>query len=108
MLRIEGIMAFINFVFEVQLLRLRLRYVNAVLRIQVSRDGVRCSFAAIRADGSVVTWGDPSAGGCCRMVQQQLFDVQEIQGTEDCFAAIRSDGGPVVHAGNMLGTHVEI
>lgn len=63
-------------------------------RIQVSRDGVRCSFAAIRQDGKVVTWGDPSSGGCCRMVRDQLFDVQEIQGTENCFAAIRSDGGP--------------
>ena len=66
---------------------------DIIFRIQVSRDGVRCSFAAIRQDGTVVTWGDPSSGGSCRMVHEQLFDVQEIQGTENCFAAIRSDGG---------------
>ena len=51
---------------------------GAIKHAQVSREGVRGAFAAVRADGSVVTWGDPSSGGYCRMVGDQLIDVQEI------------------------------
>lgn len=45
-----------------------------------------------RADGTVVTWGDPGSGGHSQMVQHQLRDVEQIQGAEHAFAAIRSDG----------------
>lgn len=37
------------------------------------------AFAAIRRDGSVVTWGTPDAGGDSRHVQEQLKNVTGIQ-----------------------------
>ena len=46
------------------------------------------AFAAILADGSVVTWGDPIFGGDSSAVQDQLKTVQHIQATGLCF---RSD-----------------
>ena len=39
------------------------------------------AFAAILADGSVVTWGDPGYGGDSSEVQDQLKGVQQIQAT---------------------------
>ncbi|CAE7443880.1 LIG4, partial [Symbiodinium microadriaticum] len=48
------------------------------------------SFAAIRGDGSVVTWGD-HRGGDSSHVQSELHDVCEIQATFFAFAAIRAD-----------------
>ena len=49
------------------------------------------AFAAIREDGSVVTWGKPEKGGCSVLVQEQLTSVRQIQATNGAFAAIRSD-----------------
>jgi hypothetical protein len=46
------------------------------------------AFAAIRADGSVVTWGAPHAGGDSSAVQDQLKNVQQVQATSMVFAAI--------------------
>lgn len=37
------------------------------------------AFAAILADGHVVTWGDPTAGGDSSTVQNQLHNVRDIQ-----------------------------
>ena len=59
-----------------------------------SRDGVRCSFAAIRQDGKVVTWGDPSSGGVaavwceisssmCRRSREQRIASQPSDPMED-------------------------
>ena len=53
------------------------------------------AFAAILADGSVVTWGDPSAGGDSSRVQDQLRNVQQICGAYFAFAAILADGSVV-------------
>ena len=39
------------------------------------------AFAAILADGLVVTWGDPGYGGDSSEVQDQLKGVQQIQAT---------------------------
>ena len=36
-------------------------------------------FAAVRGDGSVVTWGDPEFGGDSTAVQDELKNVQRIQ-----------------------------
>ena len=36
------------------------------------------AFAAIRADGTVVAWGDARAGGDCSAVQEQLHNVQLV------------------------------
>ena len=46
------------------------RLIN-VLHIQASS----LAFAAVRSDGSVVTWGTPHAGGDSSSVQDQLHDV---------------------------------
>ena len=43
---------------------------------QVHATGV--AFAAILADGSVVTWGDPDGGGDSSAVQDQLRNVQQV------------------------------
>ena len=50
------------------------------------------AFAAILANGSVVTWGDPGHGGDCSAVQDQLKNVQQIQATAWAFAAILANG----------------
>ena len=50
------------------------------------------SFAAIRADGEIVTWGEPEAGGDCSKVQHRLRRVQKLKGTAAAFAAVLEDG----------------
>ena len=50
------------------------------------------AFAAIRADGSVVTWGRAFHGGNSSAVQEQLKNVQQVQASGRAFAAIRADG----------------
>ena len=37
------------------------------------------AFAALLADGSVVTWGNAELGGDSSRVQERLTDVQDIQ-----------------------------
>ena len=56
------------------------------------------AFAAILADGSVVTWGDARAGGASSLVQARLKNVQQIQASTCAFAAILGDGS-VCHLG---------
>ena len=53
------------------------------------------AFAAILADGSVVTWGESDSGGDSSAVQDQLRNVQQIQATVRVFAAILADGSVV-------------
>ena len=57
--------------------------------------GATSAFAAIVADGSVVTWGNPDDGGDSSQVQHQLKDVQLVQATYGAFAAILADGSVV-------------
>ena len=57
------------------------------------------AFAAILADGSVVTWGEPNYGGDSSRVQNQLRNVQQISATDSAFAAILA-GGSVVTWGD--------
>ncbi len=62
------------------------------------------AFAALREDGSVVTWGDSSQGGNSRSVAKQLngsINVKEIYTNDGAFAALREDGS-VVTWGNPL------
>ena len=49
------------------------------------------AFAAILADGSVVTWGHEDFGGDSSAVQDQLKGVEQIQATSEVFAAILAD-----------------
>jgi len=53
------------------------------------------AFAALRHDGSVVTWGDPSCGGDSSAVQAKLKGVTQIHSTHTAFAAIVLDGSVV-------------
>jgi alpha-tubulin suppressor-like RCC1 family protein len=59
------------------------------------------AFAAILADGSVVTWGNPRSGGDSSAVQEELKNVQEIKASCSEFAAILADGS-VVTWGNRV------
>ena len=61
------------------------------------------SFAAIRDNGSVVTWGDPDFGGDSKGVQDQLEDVQHVQATERAFAAILKTGCVVTWGAACFG-----
>eukprot|EP00435_Cladocopium_sp_Y103_P075066 s399_g53.t1 len=49
------------------------------------------AFAALLADGSVVTWGQPNSGYDSTAVQDRLRNVQQIGGTASAFAAILED-----------------
>ena len=68
-----------------------------VLQIQATK----AAFAALRTDGSVVTWGDASSGGESSAVQDRLKNVQQIQASEVSFAAILQDGSVVTWGGTM-------
>jgi len=61
------------------------------------------AFAAILADGSVVSWGDAKAGGDSSAVQDQLRGVQQIQATQRAFAAILADGSVVTWGAAVSG-----
>eukprot|EP00746_Dinoflagellata_sp_MGD_P022393 gnl/MRDRNA2_/MRDRNA2_15236_c0_seq1.p1 gnl/MRDRNA2_/MRDRNA2_15236_c0~~gnl/MRDRNA2_/MRDRNA2_15236_c0_seq1.p1 ORF type:complete len:120 (+),score=32.13 gnl/MRDRNA2_/MRDRNA2_15236_c0_seq1:134-493(+) len=51
------------------------------------------AMAAVKLDGSVVTWGHGRRGGNSALVQDQLAtDVQHVCSTEYAFAAVKSDG----------------
>ncbi|OLP99400.1 hypothetical protein AK812_SmicGene18041 [Symbiodinium microadriaticum] len=60
------------------------------------------AFAAIRGDGSVITWGSELDGGDSSLVTARLNTVVSIQATDCAFAAIRGDG-TVVTWGSQLG-----
>ena len=50
------------------------------------------AFAAVSADGAVMTWGDGIYGGDSSRVQDQLRNVQKIFATDFAFAAVLADG----------------
>ena len=50
------------------------------------------AFAAVLADGRVVTWGDASRGGDSSQVADQLRNVRQIHASHGAFAAILADG----------------
>ena len=61
------------------------------------------AFAALRADGSVVTWGDPGGGGDSSSVQSQLCNVCQVQSSGLAFAAIKADGSVVTWGSPSYG-----
>ena len=61
----------------------------ALPRIQATHFGG--SFAALKHDGTVVTWGIPHSGGDCSSVQDDLRNVQSTQVSRGTTVA----GGPV-------------
>ena len=71
------------------------------------------TFAAILADGSVVTWGDPLYGGDSTGVHDQPRSVRQIQASEGAFAAILSEGTVVTwgipeHGGDSLAVQDQL
>jgi alpha-tubulin suppressor-like RCC1 family protein len=64
------------------------------------------AFAALRADGSVVTWGDASYGGDSSLVSSTLngtIDITQIYSNRFAFAALRADGSVVTWGGASYG-----
>lgn len=55
---------------------------------------IRCSmgaFAALRADGQVVTWGDVEAGGALTArVSSRLVQVRDVCASGGAFAALKA------------------
>ena len=78
---------------------------KTTLQIQAIRANVR-AFAAILAEGSVVTWGDADYGGNSSAVQYRLKNLQQIQASDQAFAAILGDGS-VVTWGDLVATAVQ-
>ena len=58
------------------------------------------TFAAVLADGSVVTWG---GGSGIMQVQDKLKKVQQIRATHHAFAAILADGSVVTWGNGFCG-----
>ncbi|MCH1500297.1 MAG: pentapeptide repeat-containing protein, partial [Akkermansiaceae bacterium] len=54
-----------------------------------------CAFAALKEDGSVVTWGNGLRGGDSSSVESELTDIVEIYPSEICFAAVKQDGSVI-------------
>jgi flagellin-like hook-associated protein FlgL len=62
------------------------------------------AFAALKSDGSVVTWGDTSRGGNSSSVSTQLSGgVEKIVGNQHAFAALKSDGSLVAWGSSGFG-----
>ena len=75
-----------------QTLSYQLTIVNfRVVSIQSNDD----AFAALKADGSVVTWGYDDFGGNSSGVQATLTNVVSIESNYAAFAALKSDGSIV-------------
>eukprot|EP00439_Symbiodinium_sp_Y106_P044612 s1093_g5.t1 len=64
------------------------------------------AFALLRADGSVVTWGDDDLGGDCSGVRDQLQGVKKIYATDYSFAALLSDGSVVTWGNPLCGGRI--
>jgi hypothetical protein len=64
------------------------------------------AFAALRSDGSVVTWGNSSYGGDSNAVASQIngtIDVTQVFSTSWAFAALRVDGSVVTWGDSTAG-----
>ena len=61
------------------------------------------AFAALRDDGSVITWGDATTGGDSSALSEQLQDIVDVQATTGAFAASRSNGSVVTWGHDLCG-----
>jgi len=72
------------------------------------------AFAALKADGSVVTWGDPNWGGNSSSVATQLSSgVTQIFSNRGAFAALKANGSVVTwgdseHGGNSSAVAAQL
>ena len=64
-------------------------HAHVVLEVTVA------AFAALRGDGSVVTWGGEAVAAKSSEVRDQLHKVKHVQASYDAFAAILADGSVV-------------
>ncbi|CAE8645418.1 unnamed protein product [Polarella glacialis] len=54
------------------------------------------AFAAVKSDGSVITWGDAGRGGDSALVAHRLQEgVVQVVFTSSAFAAVKSDGSVI-------------
>ncbi|CAL1157602.1 unnamed protein product [Cladocopium goreaui] len=67
------------------------------------------SFALLRCDGTVSTWGEPTEGGNSSSAQDRLQHIVDVVGSQSAFTALRSDGEIVTWGhkdfGSALGGH---
>ncbi len=69
---------------------------SGVTQINSTYSDVSGAFAALKGDGSVVTWGDPSRGGDSSAVSGDLSSrVTHIYSNSGAFAALKGDGSVV-------------
>ncbi len=62
------------------------------------------AFAALREDGSVITWGNSDYGGDSSSVASQLKSgVKKIYSTDLAFAALREDGSLITWGRKAYG-----
>ena len=67
---------------------------SANASVYASKEGA--AFAAVKRDGSVVTWGHPDWGGDSTAVRYQVgAEVEQVAGTRGAFAAVKRDGSVV-------------
>lgn len=59
------------------------------------------AFAALKSDGTVLSWGDPESGGDCRKVHHRLTSVCQLCACAEAFAAL-TRLGQVVTWGHVL------
>jgi hypothetical protein len=64
----------------------------------------RVAFAALKSDGSLITWGDSSWGGNSTSVAAQIVsNVRNVFSTEQAFAALKSDGSVITWGDDFWG-----
>ena len=57
------------------------------------------AFAALLADGSVMTWGVEDFGGDSSLVAKDLYDIEYLAGSFSAFAAVRKDSRVFIWGG---------
>ena len=61
------------------------------------------SFAAVKTDGTVVTWGHQQSGGDSSSVTSDLVNVRTVVAANHAFAAHRADGSVVTWGSQEKG-----
>ncbi|PSW05460.1 RCC1 domain-containing protein [Photobacterium lipolyticum] len=69
----------------------------------VSISSTSTSFAALKSDGSVVTWGSSNYGGDSSSVQNELVDIIKIHSSREAFAALKEDGTVITWGSSIYG-----
>ena len=77
--------------------------VTAVVMKLLQMCSTRRAFALVKADESVVTWGDGLYGADSSAVRRQLVDVTHVYATDCAFAAVKDDGTVVTWGDGSSG-----